>query len=215
MVSDLSPPKCITLIDGLPGIPRGRITEVIGDASTPFAAVLAGKAKGATMWVLPLHSPDIPYAHGLLPFVDPTDICFVWVTNRREALWSTEESLRSGACTSVITELNTPPSFQEGRRLQLAAQDGGTIGLLLLPPHRQTTPASMRWECHSRISPSFDSTWWEWRVTKNKIGTIGSGAIQYGGMGWSDKGWDVVWERKTGRLSLAEQLGCEPRAAPM
>jgi protein ImuA len=56
------------------------------------------------------------------------------VRARREidVLWAMEEGLRSGAVSAVLGEVAAAPPIAL-RRLQLAAETGGTTGLLLRP----------------------------------------------------------------------------------
>ncbi|WP_394692949.1 ImuA family protein [Hyphobacterium sp.] len=82
--------------------------------------------------------------------LDPARFVFVDVGSSMEALMATEEGIRSGAVSTVITEARSA-SFTATRRLIMASEAGGTPALLLLPHNRQgATAAHARW----RISPA-------------------------------------------------------------
>ena len=82
--------------------------------------------------------------------LDPSRFVFVDVGSSMDALMATEEGIRSGAVSTVITELRSA-SFTATRRLTLASEASGTPSLLLLPHNRQgATAAHARW----RVSPA-------------------------------------------------------------
>ncbi|MDX1292422.1 MAG: hypothetical protein R3265_06410, partial [Hyphomonas sp.] len=73
------------------------------------------------------------------------------ITTRKpaEALWATEEAIRSGVAALVIAELEDA-DFTASRRLALASSRHGTPVILLMPYTRSgSTAASARW----RLSP--------------------------------------------------------------
>jgi protein ImuA len=82
--------------------------------------------------------------------LDPSRLVFVEAGSSLEALLATEEGVRSGAVSAVITELKDA-SFTATRRLLLASEAGGTPALLLFPHTRAGATAShARW----RVSPA-------------------------------------------------------------
>ncbi|MDE0705367.1 MAG: hypothetical protein OXH59_16775 [Rhodospirillaceae bacterium] len=62
--------------------------------------------------------------------LEPADLLVVETRRERDALWAMEESLRSGAAAAVLGETERL-AFVSGRRLALAAREGGTPLLLL------------------------------------------------------------------------------------
>ena len=62
--------------------------------------------------------------------LEPADLLVVETRCERDALWAMEESLRSGAAAAVLGETERL-AFVSGRRLALAAREGGTPLLLL------------------------------------------------------------------------------------
>ena len=66
--------------------------------------------------------------------------------SEREQLWAVTECLRS-ACVSACVVAQSRLSFVQARRLQLAAEQGGGVGLLLRPADAISRPyaAATRW----------------------------------------------------------------------
>lgn len=130
------------------GLARGALHEVFAadaGAATGFAALLAGRAGGPVLWVAPAMA-EKPYPPGLAAFgLDSADL-LVAQALPADLLWTVEEALRCPALAAVIF-LGAAPGLAAARRLQLAAEAGGTLGLLLrpdaaLPP---PGPAHTRW----------------------------------------------------------------------
>ena len=81
--------------------------------------------------------------------LDPARFLFVETGSVVDALVATEEGVRSGVVSTVITELRDA-DFTATRRLTLASEAGGTPLMILLPHTREgATAAHARW----RVSP--------------------------------------------------------------
>lgn len=131
-------------------------------AVTGFAAALAGKAQSVraapVVWIAPrLSYRESLYGPGLLEFgLDPADLIAVRIPAGSEfaatALWAMEEALRAPAVGLVCAEIEEM-NLTASRRLQLAAEAGNGLGLLLrraprgaaLPP----TASVSRWRVSS------------------------------------------------------------------
>ena len=107
----------------------GVLTPAIG-----FAAALLGRAtqisqaKRPVLWCR--QGYDL-YAPGLSSFgLTAANLIIVNVAKEHDLLWAMEEGLRSGAMSAVLGEARAP-SPTVLRRLQLAAETGGTTALLL------------------------------------------------------------------------------------
>jgi protein ImuA len=130
------------------GLARAALHEffaVDAGAATGFAALLAGRSGGAVLWLAPDGTPK-PYPPGLEFFgLDPA-MLLVAQPPARDLLWTVEEALRCRALGAVIF-LGAAPGLAAARRLQLAAEAGGTPGLLLRPDHGSPPPstAHTRW----------------------------------------------------------------------
>jgi protein ImuA len=130
------------------GLARGALHELFAadaGATTGFAALLAGRAAGPVLWVAPAMT-ERPYPPGLASFgLDPA-LLLVAQPHAPDLLWTVEEALRCRALAAVIF-LGAAPGLAAARRLQLAAEAGGTLGLLLRPDVATPPPstAHTRW----------------------------------------------------------------------
>jgi len=115
----------------------------VSGAVTAFAAALAGKAQKAraapVIWIAPrLTARESLYGPGLLEYgLDPAELIVVRIPTGAEftptALWALEEALRAPSVGLVCAEIEDM-DLTASRRLQLAAEAGGGLGLLLRPP---------------------------------------------------------------------------------
>jgi protein ImuA len=140
------------------GLTLGALHEVAGGgngaidgaAAALFVAGIAARVKGKALWCLTrpdLFAPAIAQA-GL----GPDRVIYVEAGDEKGVLACFEEGLRHGGLGSVVAEISRL-SMTGSRRLQLAAERSGTIGLALRRWRRQAdaldfgqpTAASTRW----------------------------------------------------------------------
>ncbi|MCC9656038.1 ImuA family protein [Rhodopirellula halodulae] len=163
------------------GMRRGTINEWISETEAGGAGTLsliaAAKLMGAHHNSLPHRSPPHrsstfthrgPTTHnGPLIVVDPGGHFYapaaiacgipaeriVWcrVTNRRDAVWTLDQSLRCGSVAAVWSMLPWNLDDRDARRLQLAAETGQTPGLFVRTASAGKRPsfASVRWHVRS------------------------------------------------------------------
>lgn len=145
-LSALAPLPALPL--GLPAIdrtlPAGGLVpralhEILGapgdGAGIGFAVFLLARSAVRTpvpapvLWIAPraaeLYGPALP-ALGL----DPGRLVLVEIPGRKDRLWACAEALRTPGLGAVLAEVEGM-TLLESRRLQLAAEAGGTLGLLL------------------------------------------------------------------------------------
>jgi protein ImuA len=154
-------PFGLAQVDGrLPGggLAQGALHEVAGGgnsaidgaAAALFIAGIATRTKGKVLWCLTradLFAPAIAQA-GLAP----DRVIYVEAGDETSVLSCFEEGLRHGGLGCVVAEL-AQLSMTASRRLQLAAEASGTLGLALRRWRRQTdatdfgqpTASSTRW----------------------------------------------------------------------
>jgi len=122
--------------------------------------------------------------------------------NEADTLHSIEEGLRTGAAGLVIAEPERPLSLTVGRRLQLAAEAGGTTGLMSIRKGAGSNAAETRWQCEPMPGETLDSTLHHWSLTKNKKGTLGT--------------WIVNWDGASASFDTVSAAGQrdEPAATP-
>ena len=146
-------PSGFTSLDAvLPGggIPSQALTEIlhgehgIGELQLVMPA-LARLSRGGR-WIALIAPPFIPYAPALASRgIDLSRVLIVHPGASHQALWATEQALRLGACGAVLA---WPSRCDERslRRLQLAAEQGDSLGLLFRDASAETqrSPAALR-----------------------------------------------------------------------
>lgn len=121
------------------GWPQACLTEILHDAPgvgelallLPALAQLGRERGGHLVWIAP---PLLPYAPALAAAgLDLSRQLVIEAAATAEgaedALWSMEQALASGACDAVLAWVE-PRAAHWPRRLQLAAEQGGSWGLL-------------------------------------------------------------------------------------
>lgn len=131
------------------GWPAGAVTEIllpgegIGEMRLLLPA-LAGPGDGRRIaWIDP---PYLPYAPALSARgLRLSRVLLVYAGTNRDRLWAAELALRSGACGAVLA---WPGECDDRslRRLTLAAEKGGALGLLFRPDRTaaRPSPAALR-----------------------------------------------------------------------
>jgi protein ImuA len=201
-------PLCPPLDAAMPqgGLAFGALHELVfppqdpAGAATGFAAVLLGRAGGTVFWIA--EEPDA-WPPGLARFgLDPALLVLVHAGGT-DALWAMEEVLRSPAAAGALLVAARPLDLTAERRLMLAAQTGGGIGLLLHEEGEASPGAALtRW----RISP---------------LPGLGAGRHDLGDPRWRLEllrcrggrpgEWRVVWAAAAGELRVeAEDKEASP-----
>ena len=130
-----------------------------GAAAARFAAGIAARTKGKVLWCIT--RPDL-FAPALAQAGLPPDrVIYVEAGDDKTVLACVEEGLRHGGLGAVVAEIGRL-SMTASRRLQLAAEGTGAIGLALRRWRRQTeatdfgqpTAAMTRWRVSALPSPT-------------------------------------------------------------
>jgi hypothetical protein len=137
------------------GWPIGAIAELMSDATgigelsllVPVLSRLA-RAGRYIAWIAP---PYLPYAPALAQRGLPLErVLLIQTRSLQESLWATEQALR---CPAVGAVLGWPAYIVDKnvRRLQLADEAGGSLGILYRPPEaaRESSPAALRLRLHA------------------------------------------------------------------
>lgn len=141
------------------GWPKGRLVEILSEAYASGTAlyvlmsalVKLSRSRLCLAWVSP---PYTPYAPTLVAMgVDLSKMLVIQASSEEDKLWALEQSLRSRACGAVLGWLDAA-RYSTLRRLQLAAEVGGGIGVLFrsLQAATQPSPAIVR----LRVEPGRD-----------------------------------------------------------
>ena len=145
-----------SLTEKLPGHgwPAGALTEIVSDGVgigelrlvMPALAHLTREGRRLA-WIAP---PYIPYAPALAQYeIVLSRIVVVQTTSKMESLWAAEQILRNHSIGAVLL-WSYPNDERKLRRLQLAAEAGGSWGVLFGSSVSQSSPAALR----LRLSPS-------------------------------------------------------------
>jgi protein ImuA len=167
------------------GILRGAPHDIAGAsasladdaAATLFAAGIAARLGGPVLWVLgrrDLFAPGLAQA-GL----GPDRLIYAECRKDEDTLAVTEEGLRHGSLAAVVAEVSRA-GMTATRRLQLAAEDSGTVALLLRRWRNAVDPLGV---------PSAAATRW-------RIGCLPSQALPTVGIGRPR--WSVELVRQRG-----------------
>ena len=155
----------------------------LGDdaAATLFLASIAARTDGPILWALGRR--DL-FAPGLaLAGLEPNRVLYAECGRDEDVLAVMEEGLRHGGLGAVVGEVARVP-MAATRRLQLAAEEGGTMALML-----------KRWRRNGEDPLSVPST----AVTRWRLACAPSEKLAVPGVG-----------RPRWRLTLARQRGGEP-----
>jgi cell division inhibitor SulA/protein ImuA len=131
------------------GLPRGALTEIlieregIGELSLLLPAL--ARATEDERWLVFVAPPHIPYAPALARAgVNLAHVLVVHPHAARDSLWAIEQALRAGTASIVLAWLvHAEPKAL--RRLQLAAEAGGSIGILFRQARgaEESSPAAL------------------------------------------------------------------------
>lgn len=152
----------------------GRVHELVGDSADVMAALAAAHTTGPVVWIGRPDTVEALAPAGLQAFLDPDRVLLVAGVSRTELLWAAEQTLLAcpGAC--VVVEVEAGPNLTESRRLQVAAENSGAVGFVIVHGRAQTSAAETRWVCEAHAEGG-----WMWTRVKNKRGEPGA--------------WRVVW----------------------
>jgi len=136
------------------GWPTASLIEVLLGAAglgevqlfLPALAQCQRRADGETSWLVWIAPPHEPFAPALAQQgIELTRLLVVRPASAAEALWAAEQTLSSGVCAAVLLWLKGTDD-RWLRRLKLAAQAGGALGILFRPErHRfESSPAALR-----------------------------------------------------------------------
>lgn len=142
----------------LGGLAFGGVHEVLGLAGRRFAAALVARrlteVRAPALWAVPAGARHCLYGPGLAARgIDPGRIVLARYRTPSEGLWVLEEALKSGAFACVLGEPEGALTQTAARRLQLAAEAGGALGLILSDgqvPLTAPGSATSRW----RVDPA-------------------------------------------------------------
>lgn len=167
---------------------HARIHEVQGTGRDAFAIFQAARHPGPVFWACPINQRAMLYPPGM-PEGLGGRIYLMRARSEVDLLWATEEALRASVTGLVVSEPQRPLSQTAGRRLQLAAEQGGTTGLMLIAPGHGSNATETRWDCRPIVHP--EGWAHHWATVKNKRGPTGEWRLRW----MPQRGGDPVFIR--------------------
>ncbi|MBY0335159.1 MAG: hypothetical protein K2X11_01010 [Acetobacteraceae bacterium] len=182
------------------GLPLAALHEVLAaepGAAFGFAALLLARAEAAMpgraiLWIAP--DPDA-YPPGLARLgLSASSLILLRATKPADALWAAEEALRCPAVAATLL-IGPNPDLTAARRLQLAAETGGGLGLLLRADSDDAGPtaALTRWRLTALPADTtphhLGDPEWQVSLLRSRGGRPGQ--------------WAMRWDAALGRLDVA------------
>ncbi len=206
------------------GLPRGCLHEILGDkadgAPLAFAAhllaLLSARHAGPVLWLSARGGLYPPGLHAFGPAGAWTARLLAVRAHipgrpsagHRNLIWALEEALRTRGPAAVAAEVGQL-DLVAARRLQLAAEEGGALALVLREAAKDgagqaRTTAVTRW--HVRSAPSTSCAWGgpgavRWRIELLRC------------RGGAPRGWTVERDDETGTFAVVAALRDGPRRA--
>lgn len=132
------------------GWPQGMLTELLyeGDGVGELSLLMPALAQLSRhgRWLAWVSPPYVPYAPALAARgVDLSRVLMIHPRAETDVLWSLEQALRSGTCGAVLGWVGKADD-RALRRLQLAAAEGDSWGVLFRPASvaQDSSPAALR-----------------------------------------------------------------------
>jgi protein ImuA len=200
----------VPVCDDLPlpggGLARAAVHEVLAMApgcGAAFCALLLARTGGTVLWIASGRDELLAWPPGLARCGSvPANLILVRAERWPDALWAMEEALRCPAVTGAVLALAWDANRQAGdgrldltatRRLHLAAETGGALGLLLRPDTADPAPtaAVTRWRVRplptAEAGAGLNEPRWQLELLRVRGGTPGGS-------------WAVTWRAAEGRL---------------
>lgn len=132
------------------GWSRGVLTEILlereGIGELRLLLPALARLSMQSEWLVWVSPPHIPYAPALsVAGINLKQLLVARPQSVADAWWTTEQALRSGACSAVLAWLGAPDE-RRMRRLQLGAETGRAWGVIFRPASaaQQRSTASLR-----------------------------------------------------------------------
>jgi hypothetical protein len=124
----------------------GSVHEFLSETDTPagLLPILVARAAAEKGWVVWCDTQRRFYPPAAAALGLPLErVLLLQPSSEREALWAATEALRCGGVSACVLPIGQLSPLQ-ARRLQLAAERGGGVGLLLRPARSISRPYSAR-----------------------------------------------------------------------
>lgn len=185
------------------GLARGAVHEATGSAAIGLPAMVAAQLDGPILWCADAESFAPLHGAGLAAFgLHPARVIVAQCRGQTEMLWTMEEGLRTAALAAVIAEPPETVDLTASRRLQLAAEAGDMLGLVLHSARGARFAASAlesRWRIETAAAAGMRRPRWD--VTLERC----RGGIR-------ELHWIVEKNEQTGHFAVAAAPADRPAA---
>ena len=183
------------------GLARGAVHEATGEAAGGFAAMAAGRLAGPVLWCRDAADRSMLYGPGLDAYgLGPARVIVAHCRERADLLWAMEEGLRTKNLAAVIGEPPGTIDLTASRRLQLAAETGGGLGIVVNAKGGFAASAlESRWRIDP--APAGDAVRPRWRV-----------ALERCRGGARNAHWIVERDEETGHFAVVAAPADRPAA---
>ncbi len=180
--------------------------------SSPASSITPVTPRAATPAILWIGQRVWPYGHALKrqPRLFDASIC-INTHDKAQQFWAIDLALRSAGTGAVIIADASGLPLAMSRRLQLAAESGGSLALLARPPweERELSVAATRWRVRSAAGSS-DTPRWSLTLMRCK------GSQAHDTHGTHDTHSHILEQTHDGRLiALSPGLAHRPRATAL
>ncbi len=161
----------------------GALHEAQGAAATLFICLVLARTRGRILWCAPDWSGQRLYPPALVQLgLDPARILFVRLARAEELLHAAHEGLRAG--WQVALELDKPLGLIPARRLQLAAEEGGGLGLVTAADGEPQEPLALSARTRWRVAMASGGIWpaplrLDLRLVRNREGLPGRYCVEW------------------------------------
>jgi protein ImuA len=175
-----APVSCGADLDGAwpqGGLRQGSLVEWLGETegcgwgTFAFAAACRAIAEGGTLAIVDRERTFFPPAAAALG-IDLAEIVMLRPASDREALWAFDQALRCPAVSVVWGRVETLSS-RAYRRLQLSAEEGGTVGFLLRSTRTLSQPSWCDFAVAVRALPTGRNLRYRLEIVRSRDGKTG------------------------------------------
>lgn len=185
------------------GLAVGAVHGATGPAAASLVGMVAGQLEGPVLWCIDRDARAMLYGPGLATLgLCPARVVVVRCRGETDLLWAMEEGLRTSALAAVIGEPSGLVDQTASRRLQLAAEVGDTLGIVLNSERGVWFAASAlesRWRIDN--APAGDVACPRWRVVLERC----RGGVR-------EPYWMVERDEETGHFAVVAAFADRPVA---
>ena len=149
-------------------IKKRRIHQVFGPARIRMLLFLAKNISGPIFWIKSPNEKIFLHPDGIYPWMNSSRITFIYANSQSDKLWAIENIIKDKSSDLIAANLNTTPSFNFIRRLNLEIKNydnfiNQPICIFFTDSITSITGIESRWSVKNEPS---------WRTSKEEIPNI-------------------------------------------